>query len=439
MKNDILPEFQNFLISRRLVLEKNAPFYAYWASKFLVFSNRNENLGINLRIKKFLNHLKSQKNIPDWQIRQANEAVQLYVNHFLRGDASTLNPNFSQGKKRQLDISGIVKDMREAIRIKHYSYRTEQSYIDWAKRFINYTANVKKNDVHTAGLDSSDVRDFLSYLALKQRVSASTQNQAFNALLFLFREVLKKDIGDLSKTIRAKRGQRLPVVLSSEEVQGLFKHVEGLNLLILQLIYGAGLRVMEAVRLRVKDIDFGSNLVFVRDNKGDKDRTTMLPESIKTQLRLHLEKVKTLHEKDLKSGYGEVYLPDALERKYPRANKEWAWQYVFPSSKFAVDPRSGKVRRHHISEKTVQNAVKEAIRKAGIVKRASVHTLRHSFATHLLMKGINIREIQQLLGHKHVETTMIYTHVLRDLSNVPKSPLDSLYMNNHLLTKSSIK
>lgn len=351
--------------------------------------------------------------------------MRLYVYHFLKGDTSSLSPNLPQ--KRLPDISQVLSEMREAIRIKHYSYRTEQSYTDWAKRFVDYTLNVKKKDVHIAGLDSSDVRDYLGYLVLKQRVSASTQNQAFNALLFLFRDVLKIELGDLSKTVRAKRGQRLPVVLSVEEVQELFKHVQGLNLLILQLIYGTGLRVMESARLRVKDIDFGSNLIFVRDSKGDKERTTMLPESVKTQLRLHLEKVKTLYEKDLKSGYGEVYLPYALERKYPNAAKEWAWQYVFPSSKLAVDPRSGKVRRHHISEKTIQNAVKEAVKKAGIAKHVSVHTLRHSFATHLLMKGVNIREVQELLGHKHVETTMIYTHVLRDLSNVPKSPLDSLY------------
>ena len=193
------------------------------------------------------------------------------------------------------------------------------------------------------------------------------------------------------------------------------------------MLYGSGLRLMELARLRVKDIDFVQDLIFVRGSKGDKDRTTMLPESVTASLRSHIEKVKGIHEKDLASGYGEVFLPDALERKYPNAAKEWGWQYVFPSSKLSVDPRSGKIRRHHINEKTVQNAVREAVEKAGIVKHASVHTLRHSFATHLLMNGVNIREIQNLLGHKHVETTMIYTHVVRDLVSVPQSPLDSLY------------
>jgi integron integrase len=295
------------------------------------------------------------------------------------------------------------------------------------ERFIDYLTHTKKKDVYTAALDSGDVRDFLSYLALTKRVSASTQNQAFNALLFLFRDVLKIELGDLSKTVRAKRGQRLPVVLSPEEVQELFKKVKGLNLLIIQLLYGAGLRLMELARLRVKDIDFDSNLIFVRASKGDKDRTTILPQTVKDKLKLHIDQVKLFHDKDLAGGHGEVYLPDALERKYPNAAKEWGWQYVFPSSKLSVDPRSAKIRRHHISEKAIQNAVREAVEKAGIVKHASVHTLRHSFATHLLMNGVNIREIQNLLGHKHLETTMIYTHVIRDMVSVPRSPLDNLY------------
>jgi integron integrase len=325
-------------------------------------------------------------------------------------------------------MSRVIQEMRTAIRIKHYSYSTERTYIDWAKRFFDYTLKLKKKDMIAPGLDSSDVRDYLSYLAMKRHVSSSTQNQAFNALLFLFRDILKIPIDDLSQTVRAKRGQRLPVVLSVEEVQEIFKHVEGTDLLILQLLYGSGLRLMELARLRVKDIDFSASLVFVRNSKGDKDRTTMLPEFVTASLRSHLEKVKAVHEQDLASGYGEVFLPDALERKYPNAAKEWGWQYVFPSSKLSADPRSGKIRRHHINEKTVQNAVKEAVKKAGIAKHASVHTLRHCFATHLLMNGVNIREIQNLLGHKHLETTMIYTHVIRDMVSVPKSPLDHLYI-----------
>jgi integron integrase len=411
VRDKILPDFQNYLLSHSLVPEKNVPFYANWVSKFLVFSNRNDDLAPDLKTKKFLNELKSQKNIADWQIRQAEDALRLYFHHFLHGNTSTLSPNLTQNKP--FDPSKILVEMREAIRIKHYSYRTERSYLEWVERFIDYTSNVKKKDIQSDGLESGDIKDFLSYLALKRRVSSSTQNQAFNALLFLFRDVLKIEPGDLSKTVRAKRGQKLPVVLSPEEVQLLFKQVKGLNLLILQLLYGSGLRLMELARLRVKDIDFGQNLIFVR--------------GVKAMLEKHLDEVKKLHDQDLQEGYGEAYLPDALERKYPNAGKEWGWQYVFPSSKLSVDPRSGKIRRHHLSEKTIQNTVKEAVRKAGIVKHASVHTLRHSFATHLLMNGVNIREIQNLLGHKHVETTMIYTHVVRDMVSVPKSPLDRLY------------
>jgi integron integrase len=425
VRDRILPEFQDFLLSRSLVPAKNAPFYAHWVSQFLTFSNKNQDLGPDLRVEKFLNHLKSQKKIADWQVKQADEALRLYIYHFLNGKTSVLSPNAPQ--ERFPDTSRVLGKMREAIRIKHYSYRTERSYLEWAKRFIDYTSKVKKKDVRAAGLDSGDVKDFLSFLAVAKRVSSSTQNQAFNALLFLFRDVMKTELGDLSKTVRAKRGQRLPVVLSPEEVQTLLKHVEGLNLLILQLLYGSGLRLLELARLRVKDIDFGQNLIFVRGGKGDKDRTTILPQTVKSILEKHLDETKKLHDKDLAGGYGEVYLPDALERKYPNAAKEWGWQYVFPSSKLSVDPRTGKIRRHHITEKTIQNAVKEAVKKAGIVKHASVHTLRHSFATHLLMNGVNIREIQNLLGHKHVETTMIYTHVVRDMVSVPKSPLDTLY------------
>ena len=432
MRDRILPEFQNFLVSRSLVPEKNVSFYAHWVSKFLTFSNRNQDLGPDLRVRNFLNQLKSQKNISDWQIKQADDALRLYIHHFLDGETSILSPNVPH--KRLTDVSKILGEMRQALRIKHYSYRTERSYMEWSERFIHYLSNVRKKDVRAVGLDSGDVRDFLSYLALKRRVSASTQNQAFNALLFLFRDILKTELGDLSKTVRAKRGQRLPVILTPEEVREMFEHVKGLNLLMLQLLYGSGLRLMEVARLRVKDIDFGSNLIFVRASKGDKDRTTILPQRVKDGLKVQLDEVKKLHDKDLAAGHGEVYLPDALERKYPHAAKEWGWQYVFPSSRLSVDPRSGKVRRHHISEKTIQNAVKEAVKKAGIVKHASVHTLRHSFATHLLMNGVNIREIQNLLGHKHLETTMIYTHVLRDMVSVPISPLDNLYSKKPLQT-----
>jgi integron integrase len=250
---------------------------------------------------------------------------------------------------------------------------------------------------------------------------------AFNAVLFLFRHVFHTDPENLGDAIRAKRGIRLPTVLSIDEVKQIFTHMNGTNLLIAQLLYGCGLRLMELCRLRVKDIDFAANTIFVRSGKGDNDRSTMLPTAVKERLQRHLEGVKRLHERDLAQGYGETHLPDALGRKYPNAGREWAWQYVFPSAKLSVDPRSGKIGRHHIGEKAIQVAVKNAVRRASIVKHATVHTFRHSFATHLLQGGVNIREVQSLLGHKHVETTMIYTHVLRDMKNAPQSPLDALY------------
>ena len=316
-------------------------------------------------------------------------------------------------------------NIQKAIRVKHYSLSTERTYMDWARRFFDYAGNMKGGLLReTPGAE--DIREFLTHLAVHKKVSASTQNQAFNALLFLFRNVLKIEIGDLSSTIRAKRGPKLPVVLTVEEVRQLFSCMEGKQLLIAQIIYGAGLRLMELVRLRVKDIDFGSGLIFVRASKGDKDRSTILPGAVREPLQQHLTEVKALHNQDIAKGFGEAYLPDALGRKYPNAPKDWAWQYVFPSSKLSVDPRSGIVRRHHMDETSIQKAVGTATRKAGIAKQASVHTLRHSFATHLLMNGVNIREIQTLLGHQNVETTMIYTHVMRDMTTAPKSPLDIL-------------
>ncbi|MFH1777489.1 MAG: integron integrase [Candidatus Omnitrophota bacterium] len=426
--SNVLPEFQDFLLSRKLAPEKNVPYYAFWVSKFLSFSNNNESLHQNLRTERFLLILKADEKAADWQLEQAQQALRLYIGHFLKGDASGLYPNKPQvASKEHLNQTHMLNKAREAMRIKHYSYRTERSYLAWFNRFYDYVIKVKQKDIKVCGFESGDVHDFLSHLAIKQRVSSSTQNQAFNALLFFFRLVLGTELKNLGQTVRAKRGLKLPVVLTVEEVKELFRHMAGKHLLILQLLYGSGLRLMELARLRVKDIDFGAGLIFVRSGKGDKDRTTILPKCIKGKLCQYLEEVKTIHRKDIKAGCGAVYLPDGLMRKYPAAAMDWGWQYVFPSSKLSIDPRGGKVRRHHISEKAVQNAVREAVRKAGIVKHASVHTLRHSFATHLLMNGVNIREIQSLLGHKNVETTMVYTHVLRDMSYAPESPLDKLY------------
>jgi integron integrase len=426
MKNTSLSDFQNFLRSKSLIQEKYIPFYAHWARKFLLFLKSSDQLHQDLCIENYINYLKTQPSITNWQIRQADEAVRLYVYHYCGGELSDHHPNVTQAIEGETDISDIIEKTRKVMRIRHYSYRTEKTYIDWIRKFSKYIERTMHNTDLCRNYESNDISNYLSYLALNKRVSASTQNQAFNALLFLFRNILHQEVGDLSKTVRAKRGQRLPVVLSVKEVTEILKNVKGKALLVIQLLYGSGFRLMEAARLRVKDIDFESDLIFVRDSKGDNDRTTVLPGAIKQQLRRHLDRVKAIHEKDLKLGYGEVYLPNALERKYPGAIKEWKWQFVFPSSQVSADPLSGKIRRHHIHEKTVQSSLKAAVKLSGIPKHVSVHTLRHSFATHLLMSGVNIREIQQLLGHKNVETTMIYTHVLRDTSKVPESPLDNL-------------
>jgi integron integrase len=391
----------------------------------LTFSRSRDTLSPDLQIQQFIDHLETELHIADWQVIQAENAIQLYTDRFLDGDeAPSCKPPDYDTDSTSIG-SPIMEKMRQALRIKHYAYRTERTYLDRIKEFHYYLRNVKKKELNST-LSSSDVRDFLSHLALKKRVAASTQNQAFNATIFLFRHVLKVDLRDLNKAVRAKRGQRLPVVFTVDEIKELFNHVKGENLLILKLIYGSGLRLMELARMRVKDVDFGANLIIVRNAKGDKDRSTILPETVKSQLTLHLEKVKEIHEKDLTSGHGDVYLPYALSRKYRNAATQWHWQYVFPSVKLSVDPRGKKIQRHHKSEKAIQDAMARALKKSGIPKHVSVHTLRHTFATHLLMKGVNIREIQQLLGHKNLETTMIYLHVIRELNGAPESPLDSL-------------
>lgn len=422
IRQKLLPEFQDYLLARKVVAGKNIPFFAWWVSQFLAFNNGNEHLPLEVRIDLFLRQLEGKKPLADWQRRQAEESVRLYVEHFLSGNTAKLSPNMqASGQSGTQDRQELIVKMRELIRLKHYSYSTEGTYINWVKRFFKFLEGRGCVDL-TAGA----IRDFLSYLAVQKKVSSSTQNQAFNALLFLFRDILKQDLQGLGTTIRAKRGQRLPSVLTVSEVQALFRHMEGTALLMAQLLYGAGLRLMELLRLRVQDIDFEGKAVHVRSGKGDKDRTTLLPEAVQPGLRLHLAAVKKLHDEDLAAGYGEVFLPDALARKFPKAGRQWKWQYLFPSTKLSVDPRSSAVRRHHLNEKLVQLAVQKAVRKAGIVKHASVHTLRHSFATHLLMNGVNIREVQDLLGHKNVETTMIYTHVMRNMADAPKSPLDLL-------------
>jgi len=315
----------------------------------------------------------------------------------------------------------LLDQVRAAIRTKHYSLKTEKAYVHWIRRFI-----LHHHKRHPAEMGEKEIGEFLTHLAVKENVAASTQNQALCAIIFLYHHVLNKELGDFPELAWAKKPQRLPVVFTREEAKAVLQQLSGMNWLMAMLLYGAGLRLSECLQLRVKDIDFAYKQITVRDSKGGKDRVTMLPEKVIEPLKKHLEKVKKLHEKDLREGFGMVYLPDALERKYKNANKEWGWQYIFPATQISTDPRSGVKRRHHIYETVLQKAVKEAIRKAQITKHASCHTFRHSFATHLLESGYDIRTIQELLGHKSVETTMIYTHVMNKGGMGVKSPADIL-------------
>jgi len=304
--------------------------------------------------------------------------------------------------------------------MRHYSARTERAYVGWIKRFI-FFYDAKR---HPDTMGAAEVTSFLSHLAMSQRVSASTQNQAFSALLFLYREVLGIELTGLETASRAKRPERMPVVLAPAEVASILRHLHGTVWLMASLMYGAGLRLLECCRLRAKDVDFQRGEIIVRDGKGRKDRVTMLPSRLVEPLQAHLARVRAQHEADLGRGLGNVALPDALERKYPRAGSEWAWQWVFPARRHYVDTKTGQRRRHHLHESVLQHAFATAVRVAGIAKHATCHSLRHSFATHLLEAGHDIRTIQELLGHRDVSTTMIYTHVINRGGRGVRSPLD---------------
>ncbi len=459
MKQMDLKGFEQFIADRDLVPEEKRSFYVHWVRRLLNSEFSSAELTGKDKVECFADQLARDTSVQDWQLRQALQAVSLYLDVFLaeadgrakresrQDPASPRHGHGSEGSGGNGRIAGgspalpavadepsaaqgrqdaggtkqeALMQMRNLLRLRHYAYRTEQTYEMWVGRYLKY---IGKQGL--AWDDPGSVRTFLTYLALQRKVASSTQNQALNALLFFFRDTLKIDVPEIN-AVRAKRGPKLPVVLSVEEVKVLLGQISGTRGLMLRLTYGGGLRVSETLRLRVQDLDFDNELLFVRGGKGDKDRTTLLPERILPELKAHLAGVRELHGRDLANGFGAVYLPGALEHKYPNAPKEWKWQYVFPAAKLSVDPRSGKTRRHHVSEKVMQSALHKAVRSAGIPKHATVHTLRHSFATHLLMAGTNIREVQELLGHKNVETTMIYTHVMRGMGNKPQSPLDLL-------------
>ncbi len=315
----------------------------------------------------------------------------------------------------------ILDQLREVLRYHHYAYRTEQAYVSWVYKFIKFSGTR-----HPKEMGKAEIEKFLSHLAMEKKVAAATQSQAMNAILFLYKEVLDMPVNDKLAPVKTRKPKKLPTVLTRGEVKRLFTTMDGIHLQMAKILYGGGLRLLEAIRLRVQDLDFGNKQIIVRDGKGNKDRSTLFPENLHPFLKAQLQKVKIMHEEDLKNGHGGVYLPEALSRKYRGASKAWVWQYVFPSKKLSLDPRGGETRRHHVNESGLQRAIYAASKNVGISKRVSPHTLRHSFATHLLESGVNIRMLQELLGRSDVSTTEIYTHVMnRDLSGI-KSPLTEI-------------
>jgi integron integrase len=430
-------------VEENRVASSYSGYYVKWAQTFYHFIP-----GKRLRdrtredIEAFLADLSKRPGTEEWQVKQAEHALKLLYEVFIpsykpvstRTDAESDRPRRQEVSRSRKDafqdrtipgeverlFPALLNTMKSEIRSRHYSIRTESSYIDWVRRFIVYHGYVDPRNLNA----TKAVKEYLEYLAVERAVAANTQNQALNALVFLYNNVLDRPFGELETFVRAKRPQRLPEVMTREEVNALFAHMEGVHLLMAGLMYGGGLRLMECVRLRIMDLDFGRRQIMVRDGKGQKDRVTMLPERFSASLKEHLERVRAVYNEDRARDVPGVYMWPALARKYPKASLEWKWQYVFPAKSLSVDPRSATVRRHHISENLVQKAVKEAADWAGINRRVSCHTLRHSFATHLLEARYDIRTVQELLGHANVSTTMIYTHVLNRPGLAVMSPAD---------------
>ena len=418
-----LQEFGEFLLKSKLVREKSAPHVVRWVRRFLSAPASDEPLADQAR--RFCEELERSGRCEDWQVRQAEHAVRIYFTNFLgRTDWHRQPQQHIVDNAGPVQSLAVLEQLRARLRTRHYSYRTECTYVGWVDRFFRYAAERQEPDA--LRVDVGMVRDYLTQLALRQHVSASTQNQALCSLLFLCREVLGFEPDGLASTVRARRGAHLPVVLSMPEVAALLEAMQGTPRLMATLIYGGGLRVSECCELRVKDLDFDQGLIHVRAGKGDKDRSTLLPEIGREQLREQLREAEAQYRADRQAGLPGVWMPDALGRKYPRAGTELGWFWVFPSQTLSVDPRAGIVRRHHISDSVIQKAVKVAAHTVHIHKPVSVHTLRHCFATHLLLNGVDIRQIQEYMGHSKVETTMICSHVVKDLRNPARSPADLL-------------
>ncbi len=422
------------------ISESDADWYAKWGEKFAVsIKGKPLRQRTGEDILSFISKLKNDKRIQKWQIDQARKALYiLYYKHLkipLNIDESKksslemahegskekeiFRDNLSTKKEFEKSNKGLIEKIKREIRYRHYSIKTEQSYLDWVIRFLTFHEGAPAET-----LTHDDIRRYLDYLALNRKVAASTQNQALNAIVFLYTQVLKRDPGDFSDFYRAKRDRKVPVVLTVQEINILMEHLDGVSWLMAGLLYGAGLRIMECIRLRIKDVDFAQNRIVVRSGKGKKDRLTILPGKYKDDLKRQVDYAKELFQKDLKNGFDGVYIWPGYDRKNPGAKKDWIWQYVFPSSNLSVDPRSNKVRRHHTDPSNLRKEIKTAARSVGLSKQVTPHTLRHSFATHLLEKGYDIRTVQALLGHADVSTTMIYTHVLNKPGVPVLSPAD---------------
>ena len=395
------------------IQSKYVPYYIKWVSDCYSFLEESpQNILKSDQKLKFIRHLST--NYEDWQVKQADHALRLY--HFFLSRKQSKKENSPGGAA---EWEKLEERSRKALRLRHRSLSTEKTYIGWLRQFRGFVEQKATED-----LSATDLQNFLSHLAVEKRVSSSTQNQALNAIVFVYRHVLGKNIENTLDAVRARYKRRLPVVLTIQEVERIFEKMSGIHQLMAMLIYGCGLRLQECLRLRLKDIDLEQNMVMVRSGKGDKDRGTVLPERLKDELITHISSVRSLYEYDRKQNLNGVVLPGALERKYPNAGKEWGWFWLFPSKSLSIDPRTHTVRRHHIHPASLQKAFKTAVMETGITKQASVHTLRHSFATHLLEKGYDIRTIQELLGHKQLHTTMIYTHVATKNVLGVRSPLD---------------
>lgn len=442
------------LLNGKGIGQKYAPWYMRWVERFLDWAKVEDPKRVTKEcVETFLAGLGRSDRVADWQFRQAVDALRILMGdlagqgwarefdwRFWRGEERAVDGEhatlYREGHAPEVDFSGYnqsergevteglsetLRRIRNLVRQRNYSIRTEQTYLEWCGRFLHFHGCVSPE-----GLGAESVKVYMSFLALKKQVAVSTQRQALNSIMFMFKQVCERELGEFGDFVRSRRRKRLPVVLTVDETRSLLGQMKGMRALMAGLMYGSGLRLMECVRLRVNDVDFGYGQIVVREGKGDKDRVVPLPVRFAKDLREQVVQVEQLHKADLKAGFGEVFLPASLAKKNPKAAWELKWQYVFPAAKLSVDSRTNRTRRHHAHESSIQKAVKRAAYGANIQKRVTCHTLRHSFATHLLEGGADIRTVQELLGHSDVSTTMIYTHVMNRPGLTVRSPADLL-------------